>query len=66
MYQSADQGWSALPVFGGSGWKFIESMVRLWGMGYLAFLVISFLAATGYAKPKAVCDLDIPKGGVKA
>ena len=64
MYQSADQGWSALPVFGGSGWKFIESMVRLSAMGYLAFLVISFLAGTGYAKPKAVCDLDISKGGM--
>jgi hypothetical protein len=35
-------------------------------MGYLAFLIISFLAMTGYAKPKAVCDLDISKGGVKA
>jgi hypothetical protein len=35
-------------------------------MGYLGFLVISFLAATGYAKPKAACDLDISKGGVKA
>ena len=33
-------------------------------MGYLAFLVVSFLAVTGYAKPKAVCDLDISKGGV--
>jgi hypothetical protein len=35
-------------------------------MGYLAFLVISFLAVAGYAKPKAVCDLDISKGGVTA
>jgi len=39
-------------------------VVRLWGMGYLAFLVVSFLAVTGYAKPKAVCDLDISRGGV--
>jgi len=39
-------------------------MVRLWAMGYLAFLVVSSLAVTGYAKPKAVCDLDISKGGV--
>ena len=52
------------PRFDGSGWKNKESMVRLWAMGYLAFLVISFLAVTGYAKPKAVCDLDISKGGV--
>ena len=65
-------GETALPWFwvGGSGdcsgWKSIGSMVRLWVMGYLAFLVISFLAATGYAKSKAVCDLDIFKGGVKA
>ena len=35
-------------------------------MGYSAFLMISFLVAIGYAKPKAVCDLDISKGGVKA
>jgi len=35
-------------------------------MGYLAFLVFSLLVVTGYAKPKAVCDLDISKGGVKA
>ena len=41
-------------------------MVRLWAMGYLAFLVLSFLVATGYAKPKVACDLDISKGGVKA
>ena len=41
-------------------------MVRLWAMAYLAFLVLSFLVAIGYAKPKAVCDLDISKGGVKA
>jgi hypothetical protein len=41
-------------------------MVSLLPMGYLAFLVLSFLVATGYAKPKAVCDLDISKGGVKA
>ncbi len=38
----------------------------MWVMGYLAFLVVSFLAVTGYATPKAVCDLDISKGGVKA
>ncbi len=38
----------------------------MWAMGYLGFLVVSFLAVTGYAKPKAVCDLDISKGGVKA
>ena len=41
-------------------------MVRLWAMGYLAFLLISFLAGTGYAKPNVVCYLDIYKGGVKA
>jgi len=41
-------------------------VVSLLPMGYLAFLVLSFLATTGYAKPKAVCDLDISKGGVKA
>jgi hypothetical protein len=35
-------------------------------MGYLAFLVLSFLVATGYAKPQAVCDLEISKSGVKA
>jgi hypothetical protein len=35
-------------------------------MGYLAFLMLSFLVATGYAKPKAVYDLEISKGGVKA
>ena len=33
-------------------------------MGYLAFLVLSFFVATGYAKPKALCDLDTSKGGV--
>ena len=33
-------------------------------MGYFAFLVLSFLVAIGYAKPKAVCDLDIASGGV--
>lgn len=66
MYQSADQGWSALPGFDGSGWKNKESVVSLLPMGYLAFLVLSSLATTGYAKPKAVCDLDISKGGVKA
>ena len=65
-------GETALPWFwvGGSGdcsgWKNRESMVRLWAMGYLAFLVISFLAVTGYAKPKAICDLDISKGGETA
>jgi hypothetical protein len=41
-------------------------MVSLLPMGYLAFLMLSFLVATGYAKPKAVCDLDISKDGVKA
>jgi hypothetical protein len=41
-------------------------MVSLLPMGYLAFLMLSFLVATGYAKPKAVCDLDISKGRVKA
>jgi hypothetical protein len=35
-------------------------------MVYLAFLVLSLLVATGYAKPKAVYDLEISKGGVKA
>jgi hypothetical protein len=35
-------------------------------MGYITFLVFSLLVATGYAKPKSVCDLDISKGGVKA
>jgi hypothetical protein len=33
-------------------------------MGYMGFLLLSFLVATGYAKPQAVCDLDISKGGV--
>ena len=33
----------------------------MWAMGYLAFL-----ATTGYAKPRVVCDLDISKGRVKA
>ena len=66
MCQPADQGWSALPVYSGSGWKFKESVVRLWVMGYLAFLLLSFLVATGYAKPRAVYDLVISKGGVKA
>jgi len=51
---------------GGSGWNFKGSLVRLWAMGYLAFLVLSFLVATGYAKPQAVCDLEISKSGVKA
>jgi hypothetical protein len=41
-------------------------VVSLLPMGYLAFLMLSFLATTGYAKPKVVCDLDISKGGVKA
>ena len=49
-----------------SGWKFKGSVVSLLPMGYLAFLVLSFVVAIGYAKPKAVCDLDISKGGVKA
>jgi hypothetical protein len=35
-------------------------------MGYITFLLLSFLVATGYAKPKSVCDLEISKGGVKA
>ena len=35
-------------------------------MGYLVFLLISFLIVNGYAKPKAVCDLEISKGGVKS
>jgi len=35
-------------------------------MGYMGFLMLSFLVATGYAKPQAVCDLDISRGGVKA
>ena len=33
-------------------------------MGYMGFLLLSFLVATGYTKPKSVCDLDISKGGV--
>jgi hypothetical protein len=33
-------------------------------MGYMGFLMLSFLVATGYAEPKAVYDLDISKGGV--
>ena len=39
-------------------------MASLLIMGHLAFLVVSFLVATGYAKLKSVCDLDISKGGV--
>ena len=35
-------------------------------MGYMGFLMLSFLVATGYAKPQAVCNVDISKGGVKA
>ena len=50
----------------GSGWKFKGGVVSLLPMGYLAFLMLSFLVATGCAKPKAVCDLDISKGRVKA
>ena len=50
----------------GSGWNFKGSVVSLLTMGYAGFLMLSFLAVTGYAKPKAVCDLDISKGGVKA
>ena len=41
-------------------------MVSLLPMGYMGFLLLSFLVATGYAKPKVACDLDISKGGVKA
>ena len=48
----------------GSGWNFKGSVVSLLPMGYLAFLAFSLLVATGYAKPKAVFDLDISKGGV--
>jgi len=48
----------------GSGWKFKGGVVSLLTMGYMAFLVLSFVVATGYAKPKAVCDLDISKSGV--
>ena len=33
-------------------------------MGCMGFLLLSFLVATGYAKPVSVCDLDISKGGV--
>jgi hypothetical protein len=51
---------------GGSGWNFKGSLVRLWAMGYVGFLLLSFLVATGYAKPKAVYDLEISKSGVKA
>ena len=50
----------------GSGWNFKGSGVRLWAMGYMGFLLLSFLVATGYAKPKVASDLDISKGGVKA
>ena len=44
--------------------NFRGSVVSLLPMGYMAFLMLSFLVATGYAKPKKVCDLDISKGGV--
>jgi hypothetical protein len=35
-------------------------------MGYMGFLMLSFLVATGYAKPKAVYDLEVSKGWVRA
>jgi len=41
-------------------------VVSLLPMGYMGFLLLSFLVATGYAKPKVASDLDISKGGVKA
>ena len=50
----------------GSGWNFKGGVVSLLPMGYMGFLLLSFLVATGYAKPKVACDLDISKGGVKA
>jgi len=50
----------------GSGWNFKGSVVSLLTMGYMGFLVFSFLVATGYAKTKSVYDLEISKGGVKA
>lgn len=50
----------------GSGWNFKGSLVRLLAMGYLGFLLLSFLVAAGYAKPKAVYDLEVSKGWVKA
>jgi len=50
----------------GSGWNFKGSVVSLLTMGYMGFLMLSFLVATGYAKPKSVCDLEISKSGKKA
>ena len=50
----------------GSGWNFKGSVVSLLTMGYMGFLMLSFLVATGYAKPKAVYDLEVSKGWVRA